>query len=235
LACFVRNHSVRTPPSAKIGPSPGAECQHSHIPVKGQRQMLYTSSMLRRTLGAIGVLGVCVASCKGGGPTTPDDPAGIALSTTSLSFSGNETQRQVTLRNLGSGPVEWRLEAATAPWVNTTPSYGSLQPGGTGTLSVRIDRGILSGTSQHSASLEFRAADNVQSLQVTVESPPPVAGLNPGQLSIGPQQTSGSLEVVNTGGSTLQWAVTGPAWAGWLDAPVGGYGTGVGSPQSGKR
>jgi hypothetical protein len=102
--------------------------------------------------------------------------------------------------------------SSTASWVNGTPTSGALSPHSSATFTVRIDRrAVAHGT--HTASLEIGAASYSAGLDVTVEeAAPAIPVLSPGALTISAAQTSASIEVVNTGGSDLNWTLNGPSW-----------------------
>lgn len=156
------------------------------------------------------ILGVALASCKAG-PTSPEPPT-FALSSTSVILS-NTNEQHVTITNLGSDPIDWRVLASTASWLTATPGSGSLEPHGNSTLKVQIDRAAVS-QGNHSASLQIGAGGYATVLDVTVEQATfAKAALEPSTLAIPLTETSRVVEVVNTGNSSLQWTLAGPAWA----------------------
>jgi len=156
------------------------------------------------------ILGLALASCKGG-PTGPPSPT-FSLSMTSLTFS-NTVEREVTITNVTSDPIDWRVLSSSASWANGTPTSGTLNPQASTNFTVRIDRrAIPQGT--HTASLQIGAASYSAALTVNVvETGPAKASLLPGTIAISEQQTSATLEVVNSGGADLNWTLSGPSWS----------------------
>jgi hypothetical protein len=154
------------------------------------------------------ILGLAVASCQSG-PTSPEDR--FVLSATELVFQ-DQVQQQVSIKNLGSEPLAWRIEGSSASWLNGAPGSGSVDPHGTAPLVVRIAReAVPQGT--HSASLQIGAGGQSRTLTVSVQPPSaPDASLTPNQISFGSTGVSAVVDVVNSGGSVLDWTLSGPAW-----------------------
>lgn len=168
----------------------------------------------RHTIRAasIAILGLNLASCEG--PAGPPPPA-FSLSATALVFSDDNNQRMIAISNLGNDPIDWRVLSSTASWLMASPSGGALGPGASGTLAVQIDRVAVSrGT--HSAALQIGASGQSALINVSVqeaEASPAVASLQPSAITIGPLDASKVIEVVNAGGSSLTWTLSGPSWA----------------------
>jgi P pilus assembly chaperone PapD len=169
--------------------------------------------MLRASWTFIIILGLCIPSCEGGGPSGTRASA-FVLSDTSIDFSGEGSQQAVTISNLSSDPLDWRVLSTTASWLSAFPGGGIVPPGATGTFVIRIDRAVLpDGT--FSAELQIEAAGQTALIEVFVQETPassPVALVQPSALTIGPLDVSRVVEVSNTGGSTLTWTGTGPPW-----------------------
>ena len=161
-------------------------------------------------LVSVVILELGLASCESG-PVSSEAPI-IALSTTSLVFS-NATEQEVTITNLESAPIEWRVLSSTASWLTAAPANGNLAPNDRGTLTIRIDRrAVPAGT--HSAALHIGAADGAIALNVSVQPGTSArATIEPQRIDLGPSETAGRLEVVNSGTSTLNWTLSGPSWA----------------------
>jgi hypothetical protein len=155
------------------------------------------------------ILGLALASCKGG-PTGPPSPT-FSLSIASLTFS-NTVEREVTITNVTSDPIDWRVLSSSASWANGTPTSGTLDPQASTNFTVRIDRrAIPQGT--HTASLQIGAASYSTALTVNVVEAAAKASLLPGTIAISEQQSSATLEVVNSGGADLNWTLSGPSWS----------------------
>src|SRR5688572_9792848 len=157
------------------------------------------------------ILGLNLASCEGGGPAGPPAPT-FALSSTSLVFAGPSQETQVTISNLRSEPLSWRVLASTASWLTAAPVTGSIEPGENGTLTVRINRSAVPhGT--HSATLQIGAEDYSAPINVSVNDASVArAVLAPSSITLGPQEIQQTLLVSNTGNGSLNWSLTAPSW-----------------------
>ena len=155
------------------------------------------------------ILGFALASCQSG-PTAPISPT-FRLSTKSLVFS-NAVEKPVTITNITSDPIEWRILTTTASWVTATPISGNLGPNSSNTFVVRVDRNAVP-TGNHAASLQVGASSYTAALDVGVEDGVPAkALLLPSAVTIPAQQSSAAVEIVNTGGADLTWSLDGPSW-----------------------
>ena len=163
------------------------------------------------------ILGTSIASCKG--TTGPPSPS-FALSSTALTFSG-ESEHPVTVTNLEDKPIEWRIQSSTASWLDASPKVGTVGPRGSATLTVQVNRAAVA-EGAHSATLQIAAEGYVLPLNVSVQGwDPAEATIQPGTLALGSLDVSGVVEVVNQGGSTLNWTLASPASWAMLDPSSG--------------
>jgi hypothetical protein len=171
-----------------------------------------------------------LASCKSAGPTSPDvsDPPGAEplpgsgkgeLSTTSLAFTGSDSDGEVRISNVGTGSLSWRIRSVTADWVSAEPTAGTIAPGEAATVEVEIDRSALPAGSTHSAAIGISAGDRYSVVIIRVV-PDGQLTLEPASLGLGGTSPSGVVEIVNHGTTVANWSLTGPAWA-TLDPSAG--------------
>ena len=156
------------------------------------------------------ILSYFLASCGAGGPAGPDAPP-IALSATSIVFS-NENSQTITLPNLESEPIEWRVFGSSASWLTASPTTGVLEPRGNGSITVQVNRqAVTAGT--HSAEMRIGAPRSPVSLNVSVQPASSArAALEPEALTIRSSEATGTLQLSNSGNSELDWTLSSPAW-----------------------
>ena len=157
------------------------------------------------------ILGLAFASCNKGGPISPEEPM-FRLSSTTVAFSGSDQSRELTITNLGSERLDWRVLSSTASWLTAEPAAGSLNPHDDQPLTVRIDRRAVA-NGNHTGSLHIGAGDQSLALSVAVqESQSAQASLEPKTLNWGPEDGSATVQVSNTGEAALEWTLRGPSW-----------------------
>ena len=209
MACFVRIIEGAQPPCASVHPPRTGIHPTTYGLPSAEGSCIHTRPVIGslRPPRSFCLLGL--ASCEGGGPTS-SEPV-FTLSANELVFS-NEEQQQIAITNLGSDPIDWRIETSTASWLNGVPSSGRVDPHGSDTVRVRINRVAVSqGT--HSATLTIGAGGQSRVLSVSVhEANPARAALTPQALTFSSTEATGTVEVVNSGGSDLNWDLSGPGW-----------------------
>lgn len=133
---------------------------------------------------------------------------GFRLNVEYLDFSTNFSQLQFKIINASATmPLSWEI-MESMNWMTVTPSTGNLQGGQETTITVNIDRLLL--TQSTTANLTVRSADQSIVLPVNVS----VAGNNGPQLQLsetsldfGTTANSLAFYVMNTGpvGTSLNW------------------------------
>ncbi|MFB6841391.1 hypothetical protein [Streptomyces sp. NPDC056361] len=81
---------------------------------------------------------VSVEVVSPGGPTEPSRPGGPAAGWITVSARGHGDLTLLTLTASGGSPVDWSLWT-DAPWLYVTRASGTLRPGETVTITVRVD------------------------------------------------------------------------------------------------
>ncbi len=159
-----------------------------------------------------------------GVPPGPPPPPSLAVTPTSLSFSGtagstNPAAKTLSVSNAGSGLLPFTA-TDDAGWVSVTPGSGSAPRD----LSVSVDTtGLAAGT--HTATVRVESAGVLGSpklipvtLTLAAPQPPalsvtPASGLAFSAVEGGAAPPAQSLAIANTGGGTLSFtAVDDAAW-----------------------
>jgi uncharacterized protein (TIGR03437 family) len=148
----------------------------------------------------------------------------LLLGATSLSFSGtaggsNPASQNVSITNTGGGTLNWTASVTSGgAWLGVSPGSGS----GAGTLTVSANisglaAGTYNGTIQVSATGATGSPQNI-SVTLTLAAPPSLSlsanSLSFGASAGGAPPASQSVNVINSGGGTLNWtaSVTSGAW-----------------------
>lgn len=134
--------------------------------------------------------------------------SGFRLNVEYLDFGTNFSQLQFKIINASANtPMSWEI-MESLNWLETTPSTGNLQGGQETTITVNIDRSLI--TQSTSANLTVRSADQSIVLPVNVSvggSSGPQLALSEATLDFGTSASSLSFYVMNTGpsGTSLNW------------------------------
>lgn len=112
----------------------------------------------------------------------------------------------VTLANAGGSPLEWSVE--TPAWITISPASGTLSPGSTASLAVDPDRTSLDpGVHEDTVRLVSNGGEDALLVRVEVLAPPRIA-VTPAVLDLGPEGTTGTVSIANTGGTTMTWTAS---------------------------
>ena len=161
-----------------------------------------------------------------GVPPGPPPPPALAVSPTSLSFSGtaggaNPASKTLSVTNTGGGALSFTA-SDDAGWLSVAPPSGSAPA----TLTVAIDTaGLGAGTYNGTVKVDAGSASgSPKSIPVTLTlaaPQPPALSVTPGSLTFTAVEGSAappsqSLSVANTGGGTLSFTTSDDA--SWLAA-----------------
>jgi len=168
------------------------------------------------------------AACQSGGGSSDNAvTGGVTLSDTSLflvhGVAGGPFSvmtKQVTLENEGTTPATWEA-FATEPWLELTPSEGTLQPGESANVLIELMPAAVNALppNVYSADVVFSIVDAPEDLVLGVRLTvlPPASELAVAPLddlfSSGPvggpfTPLTKTYNLSNTGLASLQWAVT---------------------------
>ncbi len=130
------------------------------------------------------------------------DVSSLYISPAELLFDCGEMKKSFNIENKGSGTIAW-LITKNQPWINTAPESGSTSSVPTA-ISVIVDDNML-GSGEYSDTLHITSDSLMVSLQVTVN----VCGLvlTPSELDFGPNISSKSLSITNSGAGNLEWNI----------------------------
>jgi Malectin domain/Viral BACON domain len=143
-------------------------------------------------------------------------PPTLAVDTTAVWFAAttpgsNPAAQTVNVSNTGGGTVNWSA-SGNQPWLTVSPASGA----NAGVLSIGATLGSLAvGTYTGTVTVSAPGiAGSPQKIGVTFGiTLPPVLNTSPASLSftstVGTSPAAQSINVTNTGGGSLDWAVTG--------------------------
>ncbi len=137
---------------------------------------------------------------------------GLSFNPTSLSFSGTETTKNLTITNSGGGTLTWQA-SKTQAWLSLSLTSGSLDAGKSAVITVTVTRDNLNpGTYQDTISIKTNGGNGEVPVTMIVLSPSMT--ITPTSLSFGSTATQRSFTITNTGGGTLSWIIvsTLPSW-----------------------
>ncbi|TLY16885.1 MAG: hypothetical protein E6K69_03110 [Nitrospirae bacterium] len=152
-------------------------------------------------------------------------PPTIGLGPSSLTFTGvqggaNPTSQTLSFTNTGGGTLSWSV-SDNAGWLTLSPASGTAPGTATATVSTSgLTAGIYNGTITVTATGATNTPQTLPvTLTVTAAPVPPTIGLSPTSLSFtgvqgGTNPANQTLNLTNTGGSTLNWSVSDTAT--WL-------------------
>ncbi|MBR2452063.1 MAG: carboxypeptidase regulatory-like domain-containing protein [Rikenellaceae bacterium] len=105
--------------------------------------------------------------------------SGITLSTNTLNFGANESEKGFSISNIGnSGEISWSISAVTVPWLTVDPMFGSIAQGQQGSVKVIIDRSYI--TTDQTTYLTINAGGGSMQLAIYVNSDKGDGGDNEG-------------------------------------------------------
>jgi hypothetical protein len=155
----------------------------------------------------------------------------IELSATTLSFSAtaggsNPANQTFNITNTGGSTLNWTA-ASNASWLTATPASGT----GAATLTAAVNTsGLAAGTHNGTITIAASGASNTPrsvAVTLTLEQAPAI-GISATSLSFagtegGSNPANQTVNITNTGGSTLNWTAASDAT--WLTAtPASGTG-----------
>lgn len=148
-------------------------------------------------------------------------PANLALSTTSLAYTGttaqNPSAQTMTLQNTGGQPLDWSATPATsdgANWLSVSLASGHLAPGTSTALTISSgSTGLAVGSYLGAVDFSYTGGPTQQvNVTLTVNPPPlPVMHVQTQNLSFttneGFNPAPQSFTISNTGNGPLDWVI----------------------------
>ena len=137
--------------------------------------------------------------------------ASLAVTPTSMDFGEGATSDQVELRNTGGEELEWDA-APSETWISLSPTSGTIDPGGSNQLIVRVDRqGQAAGDLVGQISVNSSGGNSQVSVRATV-SAVALLGVTPRSLAFGAAQNRLDLELRVTGANVDWTAESSDSW-----------------------
>jgi uncharacterized protein (TIGR03437 family) len=167
----------------------------------------------------------------------PAQPAGIGVDTKTLSFAftagADSVTRQVTVRNLGSGPLNYSASTCGSPWLAVTPASGSTTPNSPASVTVTATPGSLApGTYTCALTVSGTSAATPLVIPVSASITAPSTKLLLTQSGLTFQAVPGggaplprTFGILNTGQGPMTWSAVATTYSGgsWLSiSPING-------------
>ncbi len=188
------------------------------------------------------------AISQGSYPVTATNPGGasntyysfdvvsptISVSPTIFTFTAQEggtnpASQTLYISNSGSGTMNWSVSESET-WLTLSPASGS----NSGSVTLSVDTaGLTAGTYSAQITVAAPGASNTPryvTVNLTVTASPPIISLTPLNLDFSTFEGTAKpadqkFQITNTGGGTLDWAVSKPANCTWLSfSPASGTG-----------
>jgi len=135
-----------------------------------------------------------------------DELPKIDISSISLSFDINKTTLSFNIRNSGGGELDWNL-SSNDNWILFVPSSGKTSTE-TDQVNVTVNRiGLSPGNYSGSIKIESIYESRMIDVSMTVEQPP-LLSYSPQIFNFGEIESTGLIEIINTGGGILNWQLS---------------------------
>ncbi len=172
---------------------------------------------VNRTSLAVGANHAQIAIAGAGGtvnvPITVTRPGSLGpvayVAPSLLDFGTTETQKTLTIRNLGAGTLIWSvaIPAADQPWLSIV---GAAAGSGDGAVTVAINRAAITGSATGTVLLTSNGGNS--SATVTAEATA-VPAVTESTLSFGKYDTTDHVQLTNVGQGVMDWtAVSSQPW-----------------------
>jgi hypothetical protein len=144
----------------------------------------------------------------------PPNPV-LGVSPTSLTFEASESEKILNVFNAGTGQLDWSI-TSDQTWLSANPPNGSNDT----QVTVHVDRtGLAQGTYYGNLLVSSNGGDVTVPVTMIAPNPNPVLTVAPTSLTFEPAVSDLTLFVINSGGGTLDWSITGDET--WLSASPG--------------
>jgi len=132
-------------------------------------------------------------------PVTIQVP-GLSFSPASLSFGVGDTNKTLTISNVGAGALTWQaLKKET--WLTLSSTSGSVDAGKSVTVTITVASGMDPGTYTDTIALTSNGGNG----NVPVTLAIPGLSFTPNTMVFGTSDTQKTLVISNSGGGTLTW------------------------------
>ncbi len=138
----------------------------------------------------------------------PDEPL-LSLNPDRLEFGENDTLKYSQFGNIGEGTLNWTA-VEDIEWLRVQPENGNIETQQSSNVAFISDRTGLESGQTYSDMVFIRYDDKEDTVFVSVSVPeePPVLVIDPRDLNFGEQESVLNVQIGNSGGRTLNWAVS---------------------------
>ncbi len=145
--------------------------------------------------------------------TVPGPTPQLSVSTTVLEFGTNLTELTFTIRNTGTGTLNWNI-AESIPWLTASPLSGSTTTE-TEIITVDVDRTGLS-PDDYTGILAITSDGGSANVTANLTVAPAQLVVTPTTLNFGKFATTKLFIVSNGGTGTVNWSVNTGTFPSWL-------------------
>ncbi|MDZ4857625.1 MAG: VWA domain-containing protein [Candidatus Hydrogenedentes bacterium] len=153
--------------------------------------------------------------------TVPGPTPLLGINPTALDFETNTAQLQFTVRNTGTGTLNWTI-TESIPWLSLDVSTGTTTSE-TETITATVDRGALA-AKDYSGTLAITSNGGAANISVDMTVAPAELVVTPTTLNFGKFATDKLIIISNGGTGTVNWSISTAGLPGWLSlaAPTSG-------------
>jgi hypothetical protein len=163
--------------------------------------------------------------------TVPGPSPLLSVSTTILNFGANLTQLTFTIRNTGTGTLNWNI-SESIPWLTAGPLSGTTTSE-TEIITVDVDRTGLS-PDDYMGTLAVTSDGGAANVIANMTVAPAQLVVTPTTLNFGKFATTKLFVVSNSGTGTVNWSVNTATFPAWLSvaSPIPTNGSVSSNPES---
>ena len=139
-------------------------------------------------------------------PTSPAADPELSVSISTLRFEAGETEKSVSITNIGEGTLEWAITTDES-WLSVSPASGTTDTE-TDEMTVSVNRDGMSNGSYNGTLTIKPNAGSDETISIVMIIPPPELSVSVNSLDFGNEETRMTFEIVNSGGGTLEWSIS---------------------------
>lgn len=145
--------------------------------------------------------------------TVPGPTPLLGVNPASLDFKTNKTSLEFTIRNTGTGTLNWTL-TESLPWLSIDVAAGSTTTE-TEVITVTVDRTGLS-PDNYSGVIAANSNGGTANINISMVVAPPQLVVTPTTLNFGRYATDKLLTISNGGTGTVNWSINSAGFPTWL-------------------